>query len=183
MAFGKTVTIDTDTITVPTCAPFGSPTLGKAFNPATINAGGISTLTITLSNPNAAVATLTAPFVDTLPSGMVIAGTPNVSTTCGVGAPVAVAGGSTVTLPTNSTIPANGSCTLTVNVTAAGEGSHVNTLLAGALVTSNGSNASPAVATLTVTTNAIPTLSEWAMIMLVALLVLFGVARIRRYAM
>ena len=33
------------------CLP--PPTLGKAFSPATIAAGGVSTLTITLSNPNA----------------------------------------------------------------------------------------------------------------------------------
>ena len=78
-----------------------TPTLGKAFSPATIlAAGGVSTLTITLSNPDVTVATLTAPLIDTLPSGVVIAATPNVSTTCGgVGAPVAVAGASTVTLP------------------------------------------------------------------------------------
>ncbi|HMH51152.1 MAG TPA: hypothetical protein VK548_13030, partial [Candidatus Acidoferrum sp.] len=128
-----------------------APTLGKAFNPATIAAGGVSTLTIALSNPDVAVATLTAPLVDTVPSGVVIAATPNVGTTCGgVEAPVAVAGATTVTLPAGRSIPANGSCTLTVNVTAAVGGSYVNTLAAGALVTSNGNNAVPAVATLTV---------------------------------
>ena len=165
------------------------PTLGKAFSPATINAGGVSTLTITLSNPNALVATLTTPLTDTLPSGLLIAATPNVSTTCGgAGAPVAVAGGTTVTLPAGRTIPANGSCTLTVNVTASVGGSYIDTLLAGALVTSNGTNAAPAVATLTVIpaalgAAAIPTLSEWAMILMAALLVLVGVAGIRRHAM
>src|SRR4029077_7352793 len=125
--------------------------LGKAFNPATIAVGGVSTLTITLSNPDVAVTPLTASLVDTLPSGVVIAATPNVGTTCGgVGTPVAVAGGSTVTLPAGRSIPANGTCTLTVNVTVAVGGSYINTLLAGALVTSNGTNTAPAVATLTV---------------------------------
>jgi hypothetical protein len=172
-----------------TVVPPGStiPSLGKAFSPATINAGGASTLTITLSNPNAAVATLTAPLIDTLPSGVVIAATPNVSTTCGgVGPPLAVAGGSTVTLPAGRSIPANGSCTLTVDVTAAVGGSYIDTLLAGALVTSNGNNAGPAVASLTVIppplAASIPTLSEWAMIMMAALLFLFGVSGIRRHA-
>ncbi len=61
-----------------------------------------------------------------------------------------MAGTNTVTLPAGRSIPANGSCTVTVNVTAAAAGVYVNTLLAGALVTSNGSNAAPAVATLTV---------------------------------
>ena len=77
------------------CAVAGTtPTLGKAFSPATIDAGGVSTLTITLTNPDPGVATLTAPLVDTLPSGVVIAAPPNASTTCGgVGSPVAAAGG------------------------------------------------------------------------------------------
>jgi hypothetical protein len=178
--------IATLTVVAPSFIP---PTLGKAFGPATINAGGVSTLTVTVSNPNASVATLTAPLVDTLPSGVVIGPTPNVSTTCGgAGAPVAVAGGSTVTLPTGRTIPANGSCTLTVNVTAAVGGSYIDTLLAGALQTSNGNNPAPAVATLTVVVVApvaaasIPTLSEWATITLAVLLIMFGVAGIRRRA-
>lgn len=191
LALTGAVTMDTNVVTVCSLAPSPiAPTLGKAFSPATINAGGVSTLTITLSNPNASVATLTAPLVDTLPSGVVVAPTPNVSTTCGgVGAPVAVAGGTTVTLPAGRTIPANGSCTLTVSVTAAAAGSYIDTLLAGALQTTNGTNPAPAVATLTVVVvpavvaAAIPTLSEWATIMLVALLVLFGLAGIRRRAM
>jgi Ice-binding-like/IPTL-CTERM motif len=163
--------------------PLVPPTLGKAFGPATIGAGGVSTLTVTLNNLNAAIATLTAPLVDTLPGGVVIAATPNVSTTCGVGVPVAVAGSSTVTLPLGSTIPANGSCTLTVNVTSAAAGTFINTLLAGALVTSNGNNAAPAVATLLVGGGgSIPTLSEWAMIMLAALLAIAGFAAMRRRA-
>ena len=167
--------ITTLTVVAPGAIP---PALGKAFSPATIDAGGTSTLIITLSNPNASVATLTAPLVDTLPSGVVIAATPNVSTTCGgVGAPVAVAGGTTATLPAGRTIPANGSCTLTVRVTAAVGGSYINTLLAGALVTTNGTNPAPAVATLTVVVvsrprvppASIPTLSEWVMILLAIL--------------
>jgi prepilin-type N-terminal cleavage/methylation domain-containing protein len=127
------------------------PTPGEVFSPASINAGGSSTLTVTLSNPNVSVATLTAALIDTLPIGVVIASTPNLSTTCGgFGAPVAVAGRSTVTLPAGRSILANGNCTLTVNVKAAVGGSYINALLADALVTSNGNNAAPAVATLTV---------------------------------
>ena len=176
--------------TLTVVSPVLPPTLGKAFSPATINAGGVSTLTITLSNPYGADATLTAPLTDTLPSGVVIAATPNVSTTCGGGgAPGASAGGTTVTLPLGRSIPANGSCTLTVNVTAAVGGSYSNTLPAGALVTSNGNNAAPAVATLTVVSPVpvaptdVPTLSEWGLMMLAALLALYGVAAMRRQTM
>jgi hypothetical protein len=53
-------------------------------------------------------------------------------------------------------------------------------------VTSTGSNAGPAIATLTVVppiAGTIPTLSEWAMIMLAAVMLLVGMARIRRQAM
>src|SRR5205085_3635008 len=58
-------------------------------------------------------------------------------------------GGGSVTL-SGGTIPAGGSCTLTVNVTSMNAGGNVNTIAAGALVTNGGSNASPASATLVV---------------------------------
>jgi hypothetical protein len=187
-ALARTGAVTLDSSAVSACGAVAgtTPTLGKAFSPTNILAGGISTLTITLTNPEDSTSTLTAPLVDTLPSGVVIAATPNVSTTCGVGAPVAVAGASTVTLPAGSTIPALGSCTVSVDVTAAVNGSYVNILPAGALVTTTGSNVAPALAILNVGslgTASIPTLSEWAMIMLAALLALFGAARIRRHAM
>lgn len=184
------------TLTVVSAVP--RPTLGKAFDPATINAGGISVLTVTLINPAASIATLTAALSDNLPSGVVIATSPNATTTCGgTGTPVAVAGTSSVTLPAGRSIPASSSCTLTVNVTATVAGSYINTLLTGSLVTSNGNNAAPAVATLTVvpvstviptqpgTTpvampNNVPTLSEWAMMILVGLLSITGFAAMRR---
>ena len=170
-------------------APGVLPTLAKAFNPSSININGTSTLTVTLGNASATVATLTASLVDTLPSGVVVAPAPNASTTCGgVGAPIATAGGASVTLPAGRSIPANGNCTLSVDVTSALAGSYLNTLPAGALVTSNGNNAAPASATLTVAfavvfgTNPIPapTLSEWAMILLVGLLAAAGFAAIRK---
>jgi hypothetical protein len=134
-----------------------APTLGKAFNLATIDAGGISLLTITLSNANSTAATLSAPLIDTLPGGVFIANPANAATTCsGTGAVSASAGGSTVTLPAGRSIPANNSCTVTVDVTAPLGGNYINTLLAGALQTSNGNNAAPAAATLTVITPAVP---------------------------
>jgi Na+/H+-dicarboxylate symporter len=63
---------------------------------------------------------------------------------------------------------------------------HINVLPAGALVTTSGNNVAATVTVLTIgqlVGASIPTLSEWGMIMLAALLVLCGVARIRRYAM
>ena len=96
---------------------------------------------------------------------------------------MAAAGGSTVTLPAGRTIPANGSCTLSVNVTSSVVGGYVNTIPIGGLVTSNGNNAVAANATLTVTALAaipIPTLSEWAMILLAGLMAIVGVTAVRR---
>ncbi|MEO6965055.1 MAG: ice-binding family protein, partial [Acidobacteriaceae bacterium] len=139
--------VATLTATAPANVP---PTVNKAFSPATVVAGAISTLTITLDNPAAVAAALTAPFTDNLPTGMNISG--NASTTCG-GSLTAAAATSTITL-TGGAIPANGSCTITVDVTAPAPGNYFNTLPAGSLQTGNGSNTAPAVATLTV--NAVP---------------------------
>ena len=150
LARNGAVTLDANTVVL-SAPTVGPPSLGKAFSPATIRAGNVSTLTITLNNPNASVANLSAPLTDTFPVGVVIAASPNAATTCtGTGAVIAVAGGTSVTLPATRSIPANGSCRVTVNVTPAHGGSYFNTLPAGALQTSNGSNAGPAVATLTV---------------------------------
>jgi uncharacterized repeat protein (TIGR01451 family) len=125
------------------------PTVTKAFSPTSITVGGVSRLTITLSNPNAAAITLNAAFTDTLPSGVLVAAAPNPTTTCGGGV-TATAGGSSVTLSqAGSTIPAAGSCTIAVNVTGATAGTFVNTIPAGALQTTAGNNAAPATATLT----------------------------------
>ena len=167
-----TLTVNTPTVIV-------APTLSKAFSPATITAGGVSTLTITLTNPNSTAASLTAP-IDTLPAGMVIAASPNAITsgisngskslamlttpnaciTSGGMTLTFNSGGSKVILSGGS-IPAYGSVTVTVNVTASKGGNYINTLPAGALQTSNGNNAAPAVATLTVSAPLIaPTLSK-----------------------
>ena len=93
---------------------------------------------------------LTSSFTDNLPAGMVIAGTPNVATTCGgAGALTANPGGSAVTMATGRTIPAGSSCTLTVNVTTPLAGTYVDTVPSGALVTSFSNSTTSASATLT----------------------------------
>jgi hypothetical protein len=181
------------TLTVVAAAPALPPTLAKGFSPFSIVAGtGVSTLTITLSNPDPAPAEIQAALVDTLPTGVVIAATPNAGTTCeGSGVVGATPGGNTVTLQPSGRIPGAsgttaGTCTVTVDVTAAAAGSYLNTLPANALKTSHGYNLAPASATLTVVTAPIPptpTLSEWAMIMLAGLLSLAGFAAIRRRRM
>lgn len=134
---------------MPAAGP-GAPSLGKAFAPAQVMAGEDSVLTITLRNTTQpTAATLSADLVDELPDGLVISASPGVDTTCG-GAPVANAGGDSITLPAGSTIPAEGTCTISVNVTSAEDGTYLNTIPAGALQTQHGNNASPATASLKV---------------------------------
>jgi uncharacterized repeat protein (TIGR01451 family) len=130
-----------------------APKLHKAFTPASVASGAVSTLTITLRNTNNTAAKLTAPLTDSLPSGMLISG--SASSTCGGTVTVSA---SSVTL-TGGAIPADGSCTVTVNVNAP-PGTYLNSLPAGALQTGKGNNTAPANATLTVTSNSPPKLTK-----------------------
>jgi len=156
LARNGAVTLDNNIITVPVCNVPGTsipPTLGKTFSPGTINAGGVSTLTITFTNANGTPANLSGPFIDNLPSGLVVV-PGSVSTNC-IETPKALSGWfivdtDKVGLTAEGLIPANGSCTVTAQVTAAAAGTYVNTLPAGALQTDHGNNAAPATATLTV---------------------------------
>jgi uncharacterized repeat protein (TIGR01451 family) len=155
LARNGAVTMDSNTVTVPLCnIPVTSipPTLTKTFSPGTINAGGVTTLTITLTNDNNTVANLSGPLIDTLPSGLVVV-PGSVSTTC-IETPFLagwfVVDSGKVGVTAEGLIPANGSCTVTASVTAAAAGSYVNSLPAGALQTDHGNNANPVVATLTV---------------------------------
>src|SRR6185437_3205595 len=110
--------------------------VGKIFFPPIIRAGGTSLLTITLSNNNILPATLTADFVDMLPIGLTTVGA--ASTNCTFG--TAVAGGNTLTLKAGALIPANGSCTVSVNVRALIPGNYNNIIPANTLITSLGNN-------------------------------------------
>ncbi|AFY37216.1 conserved repeat domain protein [[Leptolyngbya] sp. PCC 7376] len=127
------------------------PSIAKSFSPNSIAPNGTSVLTITLSNVNADPQTLTSDLIDTLPDDVVIAGTPNIGGTCTTSSVTAVAGSNMVTYATGAIIP-NGSCTITVDVTAATEGTKTNVIPVGELVTDVGSNNTPATDDLIVTT-------------------------------
>ncbi|MGZ5569752.1 MAG: DUF7933 domain-containing protein, partial [Usitatibacter sp.] len=125
------------------------PTLAKAFAPATVGVNVTSVLTITLTNPNA-VAITGAAFTDTYPASLVNATPATGATTCAGGVVTAVNGAGSVAL-SGATIPASGSCTVTVNVTSAIAGSYANSIAIGALTSANaGANTAAANATLTV---------------------------------
>ena len=94
------------------------PSVSKAFAPSTIALGETSTATITLKNPTALDATLTAPLVDNLPAGMSVV---SATTNCGLilgsaGAGLTGTPGASITLPAGVVLPAGTSCSITVVV-------------------------------------------------------------------
>ncbi|MGB5199150.1 MAG: hypothetical protein WBR56_04545 [Sedimenticolaceae bacterium] len=118
------------------------PSVSKQFVPDTIPDAGISTLSIAFGNGNAAAATLTADLVDTLPANVVVAAVPNIqaSTGCDPASVLAPAGGNSVTYLAGGTIPANGGCSIAVDVTSTVLGTYPNLIPVGALQTTIGSN-------------------------------------------
>ena len=98
-----------------------APTLAKAFNLRRSWPVPPSTLTITLGNSNAVPVVLTSPLTDVFPPGLVVAATPNASTTCG-GALKAAAGDDHVTLDAVASIIPTTGCTITVDTAAATTG-------------------------------------------------------------
>lgn len=112
----------------------GNP-VGFTTGSATAAPGAAAVMTIRLSNPNGAPLTAAA-LTDTLPTGLVVATTPAAATTCG-GTVTAPASATSVRL-TGATIPAGGSCNVTVNVLSNISGVYVNTIPASALTTFEG---------------------------------------------
>ena len=122
-----------------------APVFTKAFSPDTIAPGGISRLTFTIDNGANLIDVGSLAFTDAFPAGLVVAGTPNGSTTCGgTFAP----GASDVSLAfAGGAVAAGDACAISVDVTSAVAGSYPNT--SGAL-TSDLPDAPAATATLTV---------------------------------
>jgi uncharacterized repeat protein (TIGR01451 family) len=125
------------------------PTVAKAFLPASISAGGVSRLTVTLSNPNASAITGVAGS-DNLPSGMVIATPANGATTC-TGATVVATASSAKLAMSGASIPASGSCTFAADVSVAAAGSYTNTIPPGAMSSGNAGLSTAVSQVLTVT--------------------------------
>jgi uncharacterized repeat protein (TIGR01451 family) len=140
---GGTGNTGTDTLTV--ASP---PSLAKAFSPNPIAVGGVSTLTFTITNPNAGTSLTGVAFTDTFPAGLEVAATPGASTS-GCGSPAfSPAAGNTSVSFSGGTIAASGTCTVTVNVTATTGGSKVNTT--GSVTSTNGGTGNTGTSTLAV---------------------------------
>jgi uncharacterized repeat protein (TIGR01451 family) len=102
-----------------------TPGLGKSFSPATLNAGGTSTLTFTITNTSELAAKNGWSLTDTLPAGLVVTSPVDASTTCGGGQVTAVAGGGSVAVSGNLDA-GQASCTASVDVTASTAGRYTN---------------------------------------------------------
>ncbi|MCQ4163558.1 DUF11 domain-containing protein [Tahibacter harae] len=120
--------INLDNVLFTGCGSPVQPTLAKAFVPAAVAVNGVSTLTFTLANTNAA-ALSGAAFADTLPAGVQVAAVPAAATTCG-GTWAPAAGATTLNF-SGGVIPAGSSCTVSVNtaVTTAGPKTNVGGFL------------------------------------------------------
>jgi len=137
-------------------------TIGAAFGASTLEVGGSTSLTFTITNPNSAVvvpslagraipngtagALSGVGFSDTLPAGLVVA-TPNgLSSTCG-GTAGAIAGGATVSL-VGGVLATGASCTVVVNVTAVTPGTQQDS--SGQVSSTEGGNGAASGTSLTV---------------------------------
>ncbi len=100
------------------------PTITKAFGAPSVNINGTTTLSINITNPNATALTGVA-VSDTLPAGLLIGVPVGGTSNCG-GVMTATGATSTITL-TGGALAANGTCTITVNVTGVAQGTQVNT--------------------------------------------------------
>jgi uncharacterized repeat protein (TIGR01451 family) len=106
------------------------PVITKQFSPTPIIAGGTSTLTFTITNPNQNDALASLAFGDTFPTSpgaMTVAGSPSASTSgCGAPAFNPAAGAGSVSFSGGS-IAGGGTCIVKVNVTAPVAGTYNNT--------------------------------------------------------
>ena len=139
--------------------PTGAPSITKAFVPATIAVGGISTLTITIDNSQGGAIPLTGLALNDsfLPTDVVIAAVPNDSTTCG-GTLTATAGTDNIDL-TGAALAAGASCTLQADVTAASAGAKANNIPAADLNNDEGLDAA-ADANATLTVGTLPSIAK-----------------------
>src|SRR5262249_53472465 len=123
-----------------------APTIAKAFGATSIPAGGTTSLSFTVTNPNGLALTGVA-FNDPFPAGLVVA-TPNgLSGSCGGGSITATAGSGSVSLA-GATLAANTSCTFSVNVTGTTTGRLTN--ITGPVTSTNGGTGNTASASVTV---------------------------------
>jgi uncharacterized repeat protein (TIGR01451 family) len=136
-----------------TVSVVNAPSITKAFGAASIPLNGTTALTFTIVNSNTSTTFNGLAFTDSLPAGLVVAPTPNLSNTCG-GTAAASAGSSSISLSAGTLGP-GASCTVSANVQGVTAGVKNNSVTASTTdgATSNTSNAS-------ITVVAPPTISK-----------------------
>jgi hypothetical protein len=113
---------DTESLTV--VAP---PTIASAFSPTSIGTGGTSTLSFTITNPNAGSVSLSGlAFTDALPAGLVVDNPNGVSAKCGSSAVMTANSGSGTISFSAGQLAAGTNCTVSANVTSNTAGVYQN---------------------------------------------------------
>ena len=157
--------------------------LQKQFSPNQVAAGAISTLTLSIVNVNTEPRT-DFELTDTFPAGMTVAG--QWATTCGNGVVTAPVGSGAISI-TGGDVGPNETCTITVPVRAATQGTYVNgpnNITATAYIDRSGGidelEVTPPPPTPPTPPAAIPTPGEWAMMLMMATLAGLAGMRLRR---
>lgn len=128
----------------PNIAP---PTISKAFGAPSVALNSATSLTFTVSNPNASSSLSGVGFTDMLPAGLVVS-TPNgISGSCGGGTITAAAGSTSVVL-SGAALAANVTCNFAANVTGMSAGLQNN--VTTAVTSTEGGNGKTATASITV---------------------------------
>jgi uncharacterized repeat protein (TIGR01451 family) len=132
--------------------------LTAAFNPTSIGQGETSTLTFTLTNGAGNPAQSGINFTNSLPTGVTVAASPSIASTCpsGVGAVAATGGGSSITVTGASMSAGQATCTISVPVTSRVVGTYTNTAASFASLARVTNN----VVNTTLTVTAKPTLTK-----------------------
>ncbi|MGY2974107.1 DUF7933 domain-containing protein [Thermostichus sp. MS-CIW-37] len=103
--------------------PLAAPRFTKSFDPSTTSPNAPVTLRFTIIN-NSGIQLTDLNFADNLPTGLFVANPPNFTNTCG-GSFAPTSGAALITL-SGGTLAANATCTVTVQVVAAGTGTYTN---------------------------------------------------------
>ena len=156
-------------------------TITKSFSPSTVAVGGDSTLTVTVTNPNAFPVS-TVQFSDTMPAGidLITQTGGNCSTLATGGGIFSINPGAETFSSTSNVLVSGQSCFISLLVRPTAVGPHLNTT---SQVNGTGvPPAGPATATLTGAAPSIPALGPWQLAGLAALLLLLGIRPLRRRA-
>jgi uncharacterized repeat protein (TIGR01451 family) len=120
------------------------PVITKAFGALSIPVGGSTSLTFTITNPNATVTLTTVAFIDTLPTGLTVSSPNGLTGSCG-GTVTALPGTSVVSLA-GGTISPTASCTFSVNVTGVSEAIAINSVTVTSVEGGSGNTATAKIA-------------------------------------